>query len=247
MSDGIGPLSEQATSRLKANWQSVVDEVADAADFFGRPRDSITIIGVTKYVDTSLTAGLLNLGCVDLGENRPQGLWQKAEAIAEATDRGPVQPRWHQIGHLQTNKVRRLLRHRPIIHSVDGQKLLDVIAKESAAAGVVTRCLLEVNISGDESKTGLSAEQVTDCLTKFASPAVRIDGLMAMAGLGSDGDQAARQFLQVRRLRDDLQDRLGISLPTLSMGMSGDFRGAIGAGSTMVRIGSRLFEGLIEK
>ena len=116
---------DQIRQRLSENWRAVKQEIADAAMACGRRADEVKVIGVSKYVDTACTAALLAAGCHDLGESRPQSLWQKAESPELSSG---VQ--WHLIGHLQTNKVRRLLRYRPIIHSVDSQRLLDCIAAE---------------------------------------------------------------------------------------------------------------------
>ena len=181
-------------------------------------------------------------GCTNLGESRPQSLWQKAESLS-------LDPavRWHLIGHLQRNKVRRTTRHQPIIHSIDSERLLAAVAEEATAQNRVLSVLLEVNISGDEAKTGIAASELAGILERSSLPGVRVVGLMAMAGWGTDSNDARRQFEQTRELRDRLQQTTGHALPELSMGMSGDFREAIAAGATMVRIGSRLFEGVIDR
>jgi pyridoxal phosphate enzyme (YggS family) len=234
-------MDEPTRQRLTDNWKAAVSEVAEAAVACGRVPSEIKIIGVSKYVDADVTRALFEAGCDQLGESRPQSLWQKAES--PGLNHG-VQ--WHMIGHLQTNKVRRLLRYRPIIHSVDSQRLLDCIKQESDAQGITTRILLEVNISGDPTKTGLSPEAVEALLERLPDSGVEVVGLMAMAGWGTAAEQAERQFVLTRQLRDRWQQKYQIELGELSMGMSGDFREAIAAGSTMVRIGSRLFEGVTD-
>ena len=226
--------------RIQDNWGLVREEVAAATAAAGRTPDDVTVIGVTKYVDAEYTAKLIQAGCADLGENRPQVLWSKAESPGFPSD-----IRWHMIGHLQTNKVRRLLRYQPLIHSVDSERLLGVIAKESVAREVKTRVLLEVNISGDTEKTGMSATQLEELMQQPIPEGIEVVGLMAMAGLAADSGEIQRQFDAVRELRDHLVTASGLALPELSMGMSGDFQQAIRAGATMVRIGSRLFEGLL--
>ena len=125
------------------------------------------------------------------------------------------------IGHLQTNKVRRLLRYQPLIHSVDSERLLGVIAKESVAREVKTRVLLEVNISGDAEKTGMSATQLEELMQQPIPEGIEVVGLMAMAGLAADSGQIQRQFDAVRELVDHLVTASGLALPELSMGMSG--------------------------
>ncbi|MGB7342790.1 MAG: YggS family pyridoxal phosphate-dependent enzyme [Pirellulaceae bacterium] len=231
----------QQRQRILENWQTVSEEVAQAATQAGRGIDEVKIIGVTKYVDAETTADLVDAGCTMLGENRPQVLWQKAESDALASK--PIT--WHMIGHLQRNKLRRLLRYHPIIHSVDSRRLLDAIGEEATTNGEVVKILLEVNISGDATKTGLDPETLRTILNQDPHRWIQIDGLMAMAGLGTDQQTAGEQFAAVRRLRDDLSKSSGLELNELSMGMSGDFSEAIAEGATMVRIGSRLFEGVM--
>ena len=234
-------MDELTRRRLTENWEAAVSEVADAALACGREPSEVKIIGVSKYVDAQCTRALFEAGCDQLGESRPQSLWQKAES--PGLDHG-VQ--WHMIGHLQTNKVRRLLRCRPIVHSVDSRRLLDCLKQESDAQGITTRILLEVNISGDPAKTGMAPEVAEELLERLPDSGVEIIGLMAMAGWGTAAEQAERQFTLTRQLRDRWQQKYQIKLAELSMGMSGDYREAIAAGSTMVRIGSRLFEGVTD-
>ena len=185
---------------------------------------------------------LLDAGCASLGENRPQVLWQKAES-PEFESRSID---WHMIGHVQRNKLRRMLRYRPMIHSVDSPRLFDAIATETAEFEQPLKVLLEVNISGEDAKTGMSPETLAELLLSDPVPGVQVCGLMAMAGWGTDADEAQRQFAKVRELRDQLSADSGTKLPELSMGMSGDFGAAIAEGATMVRIGSRLFDGVID-
>lgn len=232
-------LDYESLDRLNENWNTVTSEVSQAAVAAGREPDSITVIGVTKYVDADVTAMLVDAGCKNLGENRPQVLWQKAETLSLDDS---VQ--WHVIGHLQRNKARRTLKHRPIVHSVDSARLLQTIAEESAAEGFTTDVLLEVNASGEEAKTGMSPDQIRAILDSIPGSGIRVIGIMAMAGWDTDSSLCKTQFSQTRELRDSLVNEFGLSLPHLSMGMSGDFVEAIAEGATMVRIGSRLFDGV---
>ncbi|OYP38880.1 YggS family pyridoxal phosphate-dependent enzyme [Rhodopirellula sp. MGV] len=227
------------SEQILVNYQNVITEMGEAVRSAGRPQDSVRLVGVSKYVDAPTTQCLVDAGCRDLGENRPQVLWQKAESLVV-----PQDFQWHMIGHLQTNKVRRLLKHSPLIHSVDSERLLLAIEDESKLQSRTTDVLLEVNISGDEAKTGLPPDEVRRLATLQKWDAIRIRGLMAMAGWGTEADEAGKQFAEVAKLRDDLQSDLGLELPELSMGMSGDYPEAIAAGATLVRIGSALFEGV---
>ena len=228
--------------RIRDNFIEVVDEVAAEAKKSGRAADEIKIIGVTKYVDAATTAALVDAGCETLGENRPQVLWSKADSPELAGK--PIQ--WHMIGHLQRNKLRRLMRLNPLIHSVDSSRLLEAIAQEASTNGKPVDVLLEVNISGEEAKTGLAIEELESVLQQVDDSLVHVNGLMAMAGWGSDQAEARAQFAKVRELRDRMALATGNPLRELSMGMSGDFAEAIAEGATMVRIGSRLFAGVIE-
>jgi len=236
-------MTDAATlKRLKQNWECVQNDVQAAARQSGRDPSSVKIIGVSKYVASETTRALIQAGCHDLGESRPQVLWQKAEALSLDHD-----VRWHLIGHLQRNKIRRVLRESPIIHSVDSQRLLAALAAESVAQNQQTSVLLEVNISGDDAKTGFAVDDMAGVIDELPSEGVRVEGLMAMAGWGTDPEDARRQFAMLRELRDKLVQNSELPLNELSMGMSGDFREAIAEGATMVRIGSHLFEGVSER
>ena len=232
---------EKRDAIIKSNYDSVIHDVRSAARRSGRDEDSVTIVGVTKYVDADTTLSLTRAGCRDLGENRPQQLWKKNEQVSF-----PEETRWHLIGHLQRNKVRRLLSHAPMIHSIDSRRLLQAVADEAVGQERTIDILLEVNISGDEAKTGMSPGDLEHLLDNRPENGVDILGLMAMAGWGTEGKNAQKQFEQTRELRDRLSAKCGLQLGELSMGMSGDYAQAIIEGATIVRIGSRLFEGVRE-
>ncbi len=229
-------IDQRYVQQIALNWQVVCDQVRDAALQAGRQAEEIRIVGVTKYVDAETTAALVRAGCFDLGENRPQVLWEKADS-----DEMDDSIRWHLIGHLQRNKVRRTLQYRPRIHSIDSPRLLPAVSEESLRLSITTEVLLEINISGDDTKTGMNANQIESLIDQGIPQGVHLVGLMAMAGLGTDRGSAQQQFAAVRRFRDTLRQRTDLPLSELSMGMSKDFVEAIAEGATMVRIGSRLF------
>ena len=235
--------SEQVSDRIRENWTEVLLEVAAAAQKAGRDPASIQVIGVTKYVDAGTTLALVDAGCCDLGESRPQVLWKKADALSRSTAKASAF-RWHMIGHLQRNKIRRTIRLGAWIHSVDSMRLLEALSAEAALQDIHVDVLLEANISDEEAKTGMDRDSLLAIMETPPLPNIHIHGLMAMAGWGGDGEAARRNFSATRRLRDELQQRTGRSLGELSMGMSGDFAEAIAEGATMVRIGSRLFQGV---
>lgn len=240
--------AQQQLARLRANWQAVVEQVGHAATGAGRTPQSVRIIGVTKYVGPEVTAGVIAAGCADVGESRPQQLFEKAAALAAAPPAalGAAPPaRWHLIGPLQRNKARRTLQVAAVIHSIDSLKLLRYLDTLAGELGVAVQGLIEVNISGDEAKHGFSpSELLRHAETLAEVTQLELIGLMGMAGLQSNSAEAQREFAALRTLRDQLAVASGLPLSELSMGMSGDFTAAIAEGATMVRIGSRLFEGL---
>lgn len=229
-------------SRISENLADLRGRIADAARRSGRTAEDVKLVAVTKYVDADVARQLVQTGCHDLGEARPQELWRKADALAaEAVA-------WHLIGHLQRNKIARTLRLAHLIHSGDSMRLLNAIDAEAAQAALApVPILLEVNISGDATKHGFKADELPSLGAQFAALAnIEIRGMMCMAGREGDLDAARRDFESLRLLRDQLRllwsNRL--DLDELSMGMSGDYEVAIEEGATIVRIGSALFAGV---
>jgi len=231
---------DQTRATIARNWQAACNDVSQAAVAAGRGPAEVRIVGVTKYVDSIATSALIDAGCHDLGEARPQHLIDKAAESAAYPGL-----RWHLIGSLQRNKVRRTLEVATTIHSIDSVKLLRFVDTVAGQLRVSPEVLLEVNISGDESKHGFAADELMQAVDAIrGTENLRIVGLMAMAGLRSGLSEAQSQFAALRTFRDKLSPASGLQLPELSMGMSGDFREAIAEGATMVRIGSRLFDGI---
>lgn len=224
--------------RIADNLARVRQRMADAAHRAGRPVDSIRLLGVTKYSSLLETHLLFEAGCHDLAESRPQDLWDKAKELTSPD------LRWHFIGHMQRNKVRRTLPLLHLLHSLDSERLLLELENETAKLNRKLKVLLEINISGDESKTGVAPASVEMILDRvLETPHLELCGFMGMAGLGTDNNSARPCFERLRQLRDTLQTKYPtLQLGELSMGMSGDFEAAIEAGSTMIRVGSALFE-----
>jgi pyridoxal phosphate enzyme (YggS family) len=236
---------------IAENLQRVRERIARAAESAGRRSDDILLVGVTKYVGPREIAELVAAGCIDVGENRPQELWKKAAELHQLGGlSSPQVPalRWHLVGHLQRNKVRRTLPLVRLIHSVDSERLLANINETRSAAddsGGPIGVLLEVNTSGESAKNGLAPEDVEPVLSAAERyPHVAIRGLMTMAALAGGPSAAARNFGALRKLRDRLKPLAPacVQLDELSMGMSGDFEIAIREGATIVRIGSLLWE-----
>jgi pyridoxal phosphate enzyme (YggS family) len=229
------------TDVIRRNLALVRARIAQAAERSGRAAEAITLVAVTKKMPVAIVRLLADAGARDLGENYPQELWTKAAALADH----PETPRWHLIGHLQSNKAKRTLPLVSMIHAVDSLKLLqalDALASDLPAAPPVC---LQVNTSAEEAKHGWSPEGIlSDAEAIAACRRIPIVGLMTMAAWGTDAETARPSFRRLRQTRDELRRRTGLPLAELSMGMSADFESAIEDGATLVRIGSALFEGV---
>ena len=221
---------DELRKRLGERIASVEARVAAACQRAGRPRDSVTIVAITKTVSVRVAALLTELGLLDLGENRPQELWKKAAAIPGAI--------WHFTGHLQRNKIDRTLPLVRLLHTLDSIRLAEAI-------GSATPALLEVNCSRETTKGGFAPDELPMVADKLLTvEGIRIEGLMTMAAHAEDPEACRSTFAELRTLRDGLRERTGWKLPQLSMGMTNDFEIAIEEGATFIRLGTVLFEGL---
>jgi PLP dependent protein len=227
--------------RLRENHDRVRALIAEAARRSGRRAESVRLVAVTKRSPIEWIRPLVACGAHDLGENYPQELWRKAESLADLGE----SVRWHLIGHLQTNKVKRTLPMVTLIHSVDSLKLLRVLDEAARSVAAPPAVSLQVNTSGEPSKHGWDAEGIlADAESIAACRSIPIVGLMTMAALGTTAETARGSFVALRELRERLRSRTGLALDELSMGMSNDFETAIEEGATLVRVGSALFEGV---
>lgn len=215
-------------------YRRVRDEIAEAAIQSGRNPEAVSLVAVTKEVSWDLAAPLYDLGQRDFGENR----------VAQALEKRVIAPedcRWHLIGTLQTNKVRKAIGCFALIHSVDTVSLARKLSQCSQEIGMITPILLQANTSGELTKHGLTAQQWREAFDEVCGlPALSIEGLMTIAPLGSAEREARECFATLRALRESLKTRER-PLAQLSMGMSGDFKWAIAEGATIVRIGTALF------
>lgn len=222
--------------QLEERIQHVDERITAACKRSGRNREEIGVIAVTKYVSTAMTAKVLDHGLLHIGENR----WQNAEDKWNAlNDRGI----WHFIGHLQTNKVKDVIGKFAYIHSLDRLSLAREIEKKAAQQEMQVECMLQVNISGEESKYGLQPEEVVPLLKQIREfPHVHVTGLMTMAPFEEDAERTRPVFRGLRELRDDLNRQALTNQPLthLSMGMSNDYEVAVEEGATWVRLGSVL-------
>lgn len=237
------PVGSVSADSVASQWSMVSDRVAEACKKSGRSASQVTVVGITKYVDWPTATWLIDAGCVDLGESRPQSLWEKQLACDSIPLLDSKKVRWHFIGHLQRNKSAKTIANLSMLHSLDSTRLAQQIQRDAETLGITVKALVEVNVSGEPNKTGILADElprVLDDLANFSR--IQVCGLMGMAGLQTTN--ARTDFAKLRCLREDMVTRFGdrFQLDELSMGMSGDFEAAIEEGSTMVRIGSLLFE-----
>ncbi len=224
---------------LRANLENTTRRIAAAALRAGRDPGDVRLVAVTKSVSTDIARRLHALGQIDLAENRVQPALARIEAIGT----GPV---WHLVGHLQSNKVRKAVGQFAWIHSVDSLALLERIQRvveENRAPP--PGLFLEVNVTGEASKYGITPEKVQSVLAAAARfPSVNILGLMTMARYDPDPETARPAFRALAELRDDANRGSWYHdpLPHLSMGMTDDFEVAVEEGATWVRVGRALFE-----
>jgi len=232
---------------LRERWESVRARIADAARRSGRRPESILLVVVSKSASIDQIRELMGFGQVDFGENRVQQLIQRAAAIDEFTARrrelgGEALPavRWHMVGTLQRNKVRKCIEIARLIHSVDNLRLAEEIQVAGLKRPDPVDVLVEVNIAGERSKQGVApaaARHLVDQLETMAN--LRVRGLMCMAPLDGGLGAARSAFERCRELHEEIRTggAGGGRFDILSMGMSADFEVAIECGANLVRVG----------
>ncbi len=225
---------------MKENIERVRAQIADAAKEAGRDPSEITLIGVSKFFPAEYAAQAFSLGLTDLGENRAEEMHDKVEKLGAMG----LTPRWHLIGTLQSRKVRLIAGEPYLIHSVDSLSLAGEISKRYVTKETRAKILLEVNVSGEESKHGFTEEAVIENIDNLMKlPNLDICGLMTMAPIQHNPGEAKAVFDKTRQLFETLSGR-GVDRECwkyLSMGMSGDYIEAISCGATHVRIGTAIF------
>ena len=223
---------------LLENYQRVLDSVRQAVREAGRTPGSVRLLAVSKTFPAEDIRTVFEAGQLCFGENKVQELQTKVPAL-------PPEIEWHLIGHLQSNKAAKAVEYASWIHSVDSVHLAQKIAGAAERLNKKVKILLEVNISGEESKFGLHSFEDTAPVAEMLLTAsnLQLCGLMTMAEPGVPEARLRSTFAGLRELRDRLETEFRIHLPELSMGMTSDFREAILEGSTMVRIGTAIFGG----
>lgn len=219
------------------NLNKINSEIKEACKRVGKDSEEVKLVAVSKTHTAYEVENAYNCGVRDFGENRVQEMLEKYEVL-------PKDIRWHMIGHLQTNKVKYIAPFIHMIHSVDSLKLCREIEKEAAKADRVIPILLEVNVSNEESKYGLSYDEVLPLINAIKDfKHIKISGLMTVAPFTDDMQLVRNVFAKLRQLFLDITTKKldNVDMNVLSMGMSNDFVCAIEEGSNCVRVGSSLF------
>lgn len=222
---------------IKDNVKRVLENIAEAAVLSGRKPEDITLVAVTKTVTAAEAQEVMDAGVLTLGENRVQSLLDKYEVLGD-------NPTWHLIGHLQTNKVKYIADKVSLIHSVESLRLAEEIDKKFEDAKRVAEILVQVNVSGEESKFGVTPFDTFNLIEEISKlENVKVKGLMTMAPLSATPDECKKYFYELKKLSLDIADKKyqNVDMHHLSMGMSGDYKEAISEGATIVRVGSALF------
>ena len=223
---------------IKQNLAEINERIAQAAHKAGTKANDVMLIGVTKTIDEVRIAHLIECGVTNLGENRVQEMLPKMDALAD------LQPTWHLIGHLQSNKARQVVGRVALIHSVDSLSLAQEIDKRAANAGVVQNILIEVNAAGEDTKFGLAPENVMEFaknITNFGN--IKLNGLMTVAPFVENSENNRIYFQKMYQLFVDIKQKINdnIDMRYLSMGMTNDYETAIEEGANIVRIGTGIF------
>ncbi|MGN0143127.1 MAG: YggS family pyridoxal phosphate-dependent enzyme [Roseburia sp.] len=222
---------------LKENLSIVEQNIEKACQKAGRSRDEVTLIAVSKTKPVEMLQEIYDAGIRDFGENKVQELCGKMEQL-------PADIKWHMIGHLQRNKVKYIAGHTELIHSVDTYRLAEEINIQAKKKNIVIPILVEVNIAGEESKFGTSAEDAILLVEDISHlENVRIKGLMTIAPNVENPEDNRLYFRKIKQLSVDIRNKNidNVSMEILSMGMTGDYMVAIEEGATMVRVGTGIF------
>ena len=222
---------------LKDNFETVEKNVANACARAGRDRSEVTLIAVSKTKPVEMLREVYDAGARDFGEN-------KVQEICEKYDKLPSDIKWHMIGHLQRNKVKQVIDKVTLIHSVDSYRLAQEISVQAQKKGLSIPILIEINIAGEESKFGISADDTIQLVEEIAAlPNLKIQGLMTIAPYVVDPEENRLYFRQIKQLSVDIKNKNidNVSMDILSMGMTGDYEVAIEEGATMVRVGTGIF------
>lgn len=232
--------SEDYETFLASRRAEILERIEAAARRATRDVAEISAIAVSKTVDVPQLVSAYMAGYECFGENRPQELRRKLGLLAEVP--GLPRQRFHMIGNLQKNKINQVLDcDVELVHSISSLELARAISKRAQVRDKQLAVLLEVNVSGEQSKSGVTMVEALTCANEIAAlPKLSLEGLMTMAPVGNR-DEARRTFSGLRELRDQLHKVTGLPLEILSCGMSGDFEIAVEEGATLLRLGRVVF------
>ncbi|WP_309294782.1 YggS family pyridoxal phosphate-dependent enzyme [Desulfotruncus alcoholivorax] len=227
---------------MRENLINIRERVRLAAFRAGRDPQTIKIIAVTKRVDVPRIMEAVAAGVTDLGENRVQELSAKVDKI-------PSSLHWHLIGHLQTNKVKHVLGKVELIHSLDSWNLAVELDRQAARMEIIPRVLVQVNVSGEETKYGINPGEAYDFITELKNLGhIKVEGLMTIAPFVDNPQEARPFFRELRLLSRELNEKIsGVELKHLSMGMTNDYEVAVEEGSDMLRLGTAIFGARIDQ
>lgn len=200
----------------------------------------VRIIAVSKYVDAEKIQKAYDAGIKDFGENKLQDAEKKREQLPEEIKKNTT---WHFLGHIQTNKAKKITGNFDYIHSVDSLKIAEILSKTAFDKGIKQKILIQVNIAEEKTKQGFRIDELKEVfaeILKFDS--LKITGLMTMAPFVEDEKTLRNVFKRLREVKIQLENEYQVSIPELSMGMSNDYKIACEEGSTMVRIGQAIFK-----
>ncbi|MDQ1590825.1 MAG: dependent protein [Pyrinomonadaceae bacterium] len=236
----------QTGDALGARLDEIRGRIAECARRAGRVPEDVTLIAVSKTHAAEAVQSALAAGVADFGENRVQEAEGKIETIGRAVGTGGASaPRWHLIGHLQSNKARRAVKLFDVIHTIDSAELIERLERACAEDGrAELPVLLQVDLAGETSKAGATVDALPELIERAAvCKHVRLAGLMTLPPFYEEAEQVRPFFRRLRELRDEWQGRgaFGEGRGELSMGMSHDFELAIAEGATMVRVGTAIF------
>ena len=222
---------------ISKNLEYVETRIEEACRRAKRDRNEVTLIAVSKTKPVPDLEEAYRLGVRDFGENKVQELVEKAEVL-------PKDIRWHMIGHLQRNKVKYIVDKVCLIHSVDSLRLAEEISKEAVKKQLTVNILVEVNVAGEETKFGSTAEEAINLVEQIAAlPGISIKGLMTIAPFVENPEENRKYFSKLRQLAVDISDKNidNVTMHVLSMGMTGDYEVAVEEGATYVSVGTGIF------
>ncbi len=222
---------------IKENISQVLENIKTACEKSGRNPEEVTLVAVSKTKPVAMLKQAYEAGSRDFGENKVQEIMDKYPQL-------PSDIRWHMIGHLQRNKVKYIIEHAALIHSVDSLRLAEEISRQAQKKQIHANILVEVNIAQEESKFGIFREEAIQLVENISKlPGISVKGLMTIAPFVTNPEDNRKYFRGIRELSVDIMHKNidNVTMSTLSMGMTGDYMVAVEEGATIVRVGTGIF------